>query len=100
MPAFQYQLRGSDLSDLTSPTRDLIELRDSDLELGMQLAMPIGTMVRWHSGVTVPDGWLSADGSSKDKTTYLALFNVIGYTYGGSGANFTLPTVTDFIIRY
>lgn len=86
--------------DLSQITRDIVELRDSDLEQGMQIAMPIGGMIRWHSGVAVPDGWLLANGASKDKATYLALFNVIGYTYGGTGANFTLPTVTDFIIRY
>jgi len=57
-------------------------------------------MIRWHSGVALPDGWLSANGASLDTVTYSALFSVIGYTYGGSGSSFTLPTVTNFIIRY
>jgi microcystin-dependent protein len=36
-------------------------------------------------------GWLRCDGRSLDKTTYNLLFQVIGYTFGGSGANFNLP---------
>ena len=36
-------------------------------------------------------GWLLCDGRSLPKETYLFLFNVIGYSYGGSGNNFTLP---------
>ena len=62
--------------------------------------MPVGGMICWHSGLALPDGWLSCAGTSLDTVTYSALFAVIGYTYGGSGANFTLPTVTNFIIRY
>ena len=51
---------------------------------------PTGSIFMWPTG-TPPAGFLELDGSSKSTTTYAALFNVIGYTYGGSGANFTLP---------
>jgi microcystin-dependent protein len=47
------------------------------------------------AGVTVPQGWLAADGSCVAQATYNALFNVIGTTYnalsGCSGGNFGLP---------
>jgi len=36
-------------------------------------------------------GWLKADGRSLDTTAYNLLFQVIGYTFGGSGSSFNLP---------
>lgn len=36
-------------------------------------------------------GWLLCDGRSLVVNDYLFLFNVIGYSFGGSGANFNLP---------
>ena len=36
-------------------------------------------------------GWLKCDGRVLDKTAYNLLFQVIGYTFGGSGASFNLP---------
>lgn len=53
---------------------------------------PIGTVVEF-AGSTTPDGWLLCDGRSLSKTQYSDLFNVIGYTYGGSGNNFNLPNL-------
>lgn len=44
------------------------------------------------AGSTAPSGWLLCDGASYSTTgTYSALFGVIGYTYGGSGASFNVP---------
>ncbi|MBD2060524.1 tail fiber protein [Oculatella sp. FACHB-28] len=40
---------------------------------------------------TTEAGWLRCDGSTVSKTTYPALFNIIGYQFGGSGDNFVLP---------
>lgn len=100
MPDFVNQIRGFDFNDLSQRTRDLIDLRDNDLKNTLRISMPVGGMIQWHSALAVPDGWLSCAGASVAKADYPALFSVIGYTYGGSGANFTLPTVTNFIIRY
>ena len=36
-------------------------------------------------------GWLKCDGRSLDKTAYNLLFQVVGYTFGGSGNSFNLP---------
>ena len=36
-------------------------------------------------------GWLKCDGRSLSKADFLVLFNVIGYSFGGSGSNFFLP---------
>lgn len=49
-------------------------------------------MIGFFAGQGSPvGGWLYCDGSSKSKTTYPALFNAIGYTYGGSGDSFNVP---------
>lgn len=53
-----------------------------------------GDIILWSSGVTVPDGWLQFTGQNVSRTTYAALFAVIGTTFGvGDGSTtFTLPT--------
>lgn len=52
---------------------------------------PVGAILMYISSNVTPSGWLYCDGSSKSTTTYSRLFAIIGYTYGGSGANFSLP---------
>lgn len=53
-----------------------------------------GLIIPWGSAV-VPSGFLECNGQSVSTSTYAALFAVIGYTYGGSGANFNVPDLTD-----
>jgi microcystin-dependent protein len=53
-----------------------------------------GTIVPWGS-VTPPSGFLECNGASVSTSTYAALFAVIGYTYGGSGASFLVPDLQD-----
>ena len=36
-------------------------------------------------------GWVKCDGLAMDKTADNLLFQVIGYTFGGSGNSFNLP---------
>lgn len=52
----------------------------------------IGTM-QMYAGSSAPTGWLFCDGSAVSRTTYSALYNVIGTTYGtGDGSTtFNLP---------
>lgn len=59
-------------------------------------AIPPGTIMDYAgaSGTLPPylaGEWLFCDGSSLSTTTYAGLFQALGYTYGGSGANFSLP---------
>ena len=51
-------------------------------------ALPIGTFIQYGS-TTAPSSYLYCDGTSYSTTTYSVLYAVIGYKYGGSGANFT-----------
>ena len=47
--------------------------------------------VKMWATASAPTGYLFCNGQSVSTTTYAALYAVIGYTYGGSGASFTLP---------
>jgi microcystin-dependent protein len=54
----------------------------------------VGTIKQW-AGATAPTGWLFCEGQTVAAATYPLLFNVCGYTYGGSGASFMLPDMRD-----
>jgi microcystin-dependent protein len=59
---------------------------------------PVGTLIPFmgsfgSSSPTPPAGFLLCNGQSVLKATYLALWNVIGYSYGGSGTNFNVPNL-------
>lgn len=47
-----------------------------------------------HYGTSAPTNYLVCDGSSVLVATYPSLHAVIGYTWGGSGANFNLPDMS------
>jgi len=53
-----------------------------------------GLIIPWGSA-SIPSGFLECNGQSVSTSTYAALFAVIGYTYGGSGASFLLPDLQD-----
>jgi microcystin-dependent protein len=52
--------------------------------------MPSGLMAPFGGG-SAPTGWLLCDASSYSASSYPNLYNVIGYTYGGSGGTFYVP---------
>jgi microcystin-dependent protein len=55
-----------------------------------------GTILPW-STITPPSGFLECDGTAVSRSTYAALFAVIGTTYGiGDGSTtFNVPNLTD-----
>jgi microcystin-dependent protein len=63
-----------------------------------QLLVPTG-MALPFTGSTCPSGYLATDGSSYSTTTYANLFNVMGYTYGGSGSTFQVPNTGGAFVR-
>jgi microcystin-dependent protein len=67
---------------------------DAQVFIATQAGSPIGSGALWFTAAP-PANWLICDGSSLDTTTYATLFAVIGYTYGGSGANFNLPPLAN-----
>ena len=56
------------------------------------LSVPTGMISAFH---TVPEGWLQCNGAAVSRTTYAALFAVIGTKYGsGNGSTtFNLPNL-------
>ncbi len=58
----------------------------------------VGEIVAWPHD-DVPDGFLDCNGQSVNAVTFSKLFAIIGYMYGGSGANFNLPDLRGSFIR-
>ena len=58
--------------------------------------IPTGTIVPWSTG-SVPSGFLECNGALVSRSTYSALFAVVGTTYGaGDGSStFKLPDLQD-----
>lgn len=57
---------------------------------------PTGVVNMWMVGLA-PTGWLLCDGTAISRTTYSALFNVLGVTYGvGDGSTtFNIPNMVN-----
>jgi len=55
---------------------------------------PIG-MVFPFGADAAPDGYLLCDGASYATVDYPELFAVVGYNFGGSGANFNVPNLIN-----
>lgn len=64
------------------------------------IAAPTGSVYTF-AGATVPTGWLKCNGALLSRTTYAALFAVIGTTYGaGDGSTtFALPDLRGEFVR-
>ena len=60
------------------------------------LNIPIGCVIPF-AGQNIPSTFLLCDGSTVRKDVYLDLFNVIGYTYGGSNNEFKLPDLRELV---
>jgi len=59
--------------------------------------LPIGAMVPFGS-LTPPSEFLLCDGTSYPTATYPELFAVLGYSYGGGGANFLVPNLKGRVL--
>lgn len=61
---------------------------------------PTGTIIAF-SGNNIPSGYLACNGAAVSRTTYSALWSVIGTTYGAGdrSTTFNLPNLTDKFIQ-
>lgn len=67
-------------------------LDSTNVQTSITGALSFTGMIAWYGNSTPPSGWLVCDGSAVSQSTYAALFNIIGTTFGPtSGGNFTLP---------
>lgn len=64
-------------------------------------ALPVTGIVQLYAGSTAPNGWLICNGQAVSRTTYAALFAVIGTTYGaGNGSTtFNVPNLVNKTVR-
>lgn len=53
--------------------------------------VPVGTIISLATSASPGVDWLFLDGTSYAVSAYSDLFAVIGYTFGGAGANFNVP---------
>lgn len=82
---------GDDVIDVAGDIERLARDVDNDVAAG---SFPIGMMTMF-GGVTAPTGWLLCNGAQISRTTYAALFAILGTRYGGGDGSttFTLPTM-------
>lgn len=60
--------------------------------------LPPGVIVD-YVGAVAPWGFLLCDGALHPTEDYPDLFDLIGYTFGGSGPDFAVPTRAEQIIK-
>ena len=60
-----------------------------------------GQLIRWPTGVPIPDDTIIADGSAISRTKYAALFSVYGETVGaGDGSTtFNIPNEVGYVVQ-
>jgi microcystin-dependent protein len=59
---------------------------------------PVGSIV-YFAASAAPVGWFACSGAALNTTIFQDLFNVIGYTFGGSGDTFNLPDLRGEFLR-
>jgi hypothetical protein len=77
----------------STSTSSLEQISKSNFLADVYALMPTGAIMGFATNIT-PTGFLICDGSSVSTSTYTALYSLIGYTYGGSGATFKLPNMS------
>jgi hypothetical protein len=87
------------MDGVTASTTELnyVDGVTSSIQTQINTNTPTG-MISIHSAATAPTGWLLCDGTSYSTTTYANLYGVIGYTFGGSGANFSVPNLKGKVV--
>ena len=105
--AGNFQINGATTFTGASTFGDTVTL-DADPTLALQAATkqyvdaaassssPSGALIMWPTG-TAPSGWLLCNGAAVSRTTYAALFAVIGTTFGAGDTTttFNLPDYRD-----
>ena len=89
-------VRSLEISDVALNMTNVVGLTKTlGLDKGMTGTLGIlatGTCVLF-AGTTLPPEVLLCNGAVYNTSVYPNLFNVIGYTYGGSGSTFQVPNI-------
>lgn len=88
-----------DLSGLSTTTTRTLTIQDASGTVALTSLVPPGTMIA-YAGSSAPTGYLLCDGFAYSRSTYAALFAVIGTTYGsGDGSTtFNVPDCTGRVV--
>ena len=80
----------TDLSNITTAGQDVIK------SLSSTSSIPVGTVIA-YMGTSAPDGFLLMDGGEYSKTTYAALYAVVGDSMGTATdpTKFVIADMTD-----
>lgn len=90
-------LLGSTLGKASQTQNILANIQAQLLEMKANMLIP--GIVQAYVGTKAPKGWVLCDGSLKSRTQYSALFQVIGYSHGGSGDQFRVPDYRGMFLR-
>jgi len=61
---------------------------------------PTGSIIPWGANANLPNGYLLCNGASVSRTTYSALYDIIGTAFGtASGTTFNLPDFQGQFLR-
>jgi len=97
LTATSTELNILDGATLSTTELNYVDGVTSPIQTQINTNTPTG-MISIHSAATAPTGWLLCDGTSYSTTTYANLYGVIGYTFGGSGANFNVPNLKGKVV--
>lgn len=87
-------------NSVTTPKVAANAIDHSKLEAGVQQSLcPTGTIIAF-AGDTAPPGWVLCDGTLLNRSTYSALFAVVGTRFGYTdGSNFRVPDFRGRFLR-
>lgn len=87
---------GSTVTLDADPTLALEAATKQYVDAAASGSSPSGALIMWPTG-SAPTGWLLCDGAAVSRTTYAALFAVIGTTFGAGDTTttFNLPDYRD-----
>jgi len=90
-------LPGSPTTSLQATTKTYV---DTNISAASALAAPPGAIISFGAS-SAPSGWLICDGTAVSRTTYAALFAVLGSTWGaGDGSTtFNVPDLRGQFLR-
>jgi microcystin-dependent protein len=74
-------------------TASIANLAVTKAKIETEQQFPAGVIMD-YGGAAAPSGWVLCDGTSYATSAHPDLFGAIGYVYGGSGLNFSVPDFT------
>ena len=78
-----------------------LELIEDGFFSNSSIEIPVGFIIYFagnDENYMEQKGYLFCDGRTLNKNEYLDLFNIIGYTYGGSNDEFKLPDLRELVL--